>query len=143
MQVIVKGRHTEVPEALKEAAVEKLEKVRRFFDRIISLEIEFSEEHSNRIANKHSVEVTLTTKGHLLRAHSRGPDPSSALDAVVDKLEAQVRKLKDKMVKRGRRASENGRSPRNLETGLNEIELAAAVEDETTVDTGATTEPSA
>ena len=75
MQVIVKGRNTHVPPHLKELATHKLEKVERFLDKILSLEIEFSEEHNPRIADKHSVEVILTTKAHTLRAHAAGPDP--------------------------------------------------------------------
>ncbi|HVL90540.1 MAG TPA: ribosome-associated translation inhibitor RaiA, partial [Actinomycetota bacterium] len=102
MQVIVKARHTRVPAALKKMATEKVEKVRRFFDRIDKIEIEFSEEHNPRVANKHVVEVTLSAKNHVLRAVGKGADPASAVDQVVDKIERQVRRMKDKMVKRGR-----------------------------------------
>ncbi|HJT37380.1 MAG TPA: ribosome-associated translation inhibitor RaiA [Actinomycetota bacterium] len=105
MQVIVKGRNTHVPPHLKELATHKLEKVERFLERILSLEIEFSEEHNPRIADKHTVEVTLTTKAHVLRAHASGPDPASAVDAVLDKVEAQVKRLKSKFVRRGSRTS--------------------------------------
>jgi ribosomal subunit interface protein len=105
MQVIVKGRNTHVPQKLKDLATHKLEKVQRFLDKIISMEIEFSEEHNPRIADKHTVEVTLTTKAHVLRAHASGPDPTSAVDGVLDKLEAQVKKLKGKFVRRGSRTS--------------------------------------
>lgn len=104
MQVIVKGRHTHIPAALKEQATQKLEKVGRFLDRIQTLEIEFTEEHNPRISDKHTVEVTLVTKAHTLRAHASGPDPQSAVDRVLAKIEAQVKKLKDRNVKRGRAA---------------------------------------
>ncbi|MGH2727995.1 MAG: ribosome hibernation-promoting factor, HPF/YfiA family [Actinomycetota bacterium] len=102
MQVIVKSRHTRVPAALKAMAVEKIERVRRFFDRITKLEIEFSEEHNPRVSRRHIVEVTLSTKNHVVRAVGTGVDPASAVDAVVDKLETQVKRIKDKIVKRGR-----------------------------------------
>ena len=105
MQVIVKGRNTHVPPQLKELATHKLEKVQRFLDKILLLEIEFSEEHNPRIADKHTVEVILTTKAHVLRAHASGPDPTSAVDSVLDKLEAQVTRLKGKFVRRGSRTS--------------------------------------
>lgn len=104
MQVIVKGRHTEVPDALKQQAVEKIQRVKRFFDRIQVLEIEFSEEHNPRVANKYGVSVTLTTKAHLLRASANGPDPAAAVDAVVAKLQRQVKRLKGKLIRRGSRA---------------------------------------
>jgi len=102
MQVIVKGRHTHLPNSIKETATQKLEKVQRLFDRIQKLEIEFTEEHNPRIADKHIVEVILTTKAHVLRAQARGPDPVSAIDLVVDKLTRQVRGMKGKMVGRTR-----------------------------------------
>lgn len=109
MQVIVKARHTRVPAAMKKMAVEKIEKVKRFNDHIGKLEIEFSEEHNPRVAKrKHSVEVTMSTKNHVFRAVGAGMDPASAIDTVVDKLEAQVKRVKDKMVKRSRTGKVNG-----------------------------------
>lgn len=105
MQVIVKARHTRVPAAMKKMATEKVEKVRRVFDRIDKIDIEFSEEHNPRVAKKHLVEVTLSAKNHVLRAVGKGIDPASAVDQAVDKLSQQVRRMKDKMVKRGRVAS--------------------------------------
>lgn len=105
MQVIVKGRNTHVPAHLKELATHKLEKVNRFLGKILTMEIEFSEEHNPRISDKHTVEVILTTKAHVLRAHASGPDPASAIDMVLDKLEAQVKRLKSKFVRRGSRTA--------------------------------------
>src|ERR1700756_2740295 len=119
MQVIVKGRNTHVPPQLKELATHKLQKVERFLEKILSLEIEFSEEHNPRIADKHTVEVILTTKQHVLRAHASGPDPTTAVDGVLDKLEAQVKRLKGKFVRRGSRTSRAmravARAPRTIE----------------------------
>jgi putative sigma-54 modulation protein len=103
MQVIVKGRNTHVSSHMKKLATAKLEKVERFLDRIQTCEVEFSEEHNPRIADKHVVEVTMSTKQHVLRAHASGPDPASAIDRVLAKLEAQVKRLKGRLVKRGER----------------------------------------
>lgn len=104
MQIIVHGKNTQVPKRLKEHATEKLAKVERFMDRIQTLEIEFSEEHNPRLAdNKFSVEVTATTKKHVIRAHASAADPMAAVDAVEDKLEVQVRRLKSKFTRRGSR----------------------------------------
>lgn len=130
MQVIVKARHTRVPAALKKMATEKVEKVRRFFDRIDKIEIEFSEEHNPRVANKHVVEVTASAKNHVLRAVGKGVDPASAVDQVVDKLERQVRRMKDKMVKRGRTTGKAetirkpASGPKGRNTGGDRVESA-------------------
>lgn len=108
MQVIIKGRHTHLPKSIKETAEHKLEKVQRLFDRIQKMEIEFTEEHNPRIADKHTVEVILTTKAHVLRAHASGPDPISAIDRVADKLTRQVRRMKGKMMGRSRAGNSRG-----------------------------------
>lgn len=115
MQVNVHGHNVQVPERIKDLATGKIEKVQRFFDRIQTLEIEFSEEHNPRIADKHVVEVTLSTKAHVLRAHASGPDQTTAVDRVVDKLETQVKRLKGKMAARPpkggeRRTGSNGKA---------------------------------
>jgi putative sigma-54 modulation protein len=113
MQVIVKGHHIHVSETLKETAVHKLEKLGRFFDRIQKIEIEFSHEKSTRAPAKHLVEVFMTTPLGRVRAHAKATDPGTAVDAVLDKLERQVKKMKDKVAhhdKGGLRA--RGISPR-------------------------------
>lgn len=125
MQVIVKGRHTSIPDELKELAVQKIQKVERFFDRIQTVEIEFSEEHNPRVARKHTVEVTLTTKAHLIRASATGPDPTSAVDSVVDKLQAQVKRLKGKITRRGSRSIRTdglaGRKPKSGDDSVESV----------------------
>jgi len=111
MHVIVKGRNTHVSAHLKELATHKLEKVQRFFGAIQSMEIEFSEEHNPRIADKHTVEVVLTTDARTFRATASGPDPASAIDRVLDKLESQVKRLKSKFVRRGSRIAKVTKNP--------------------------------
>ncbi|MGH2785350.1 MAG: ribosome hibernation-promoting factor, HPF/YfiA family [Actinomycetota bacterium] len=115
MQIIVKGHHAHLTNGLKERATQKVEKVTRLFPRILSAEIEFTENGGARAtAAKHRVEVILTAKQHTLRATGRGPDPLSAMDAVVAKLEAQVRRLKGKVTRKGRAAGPGAPSIRTL-----------------------------
>jgi putative sigma-54 modulation protein len=101
MQIILRGHHAQVPTALKERATVKLERVQRFYPRILSLEIEFHENGRAAIV-KHRVNVTATAKQHVLRASASGPDPITAVDRVVAKLETQVRRLKGKVTRKGR-----------------------------------------
>jgi len=101
MQIIVKGHDTHVGTQLKERAASKLEKVERFYPRIMTIEIEFHENGRAAIV-KHRVNVTATAKQHVLLASAAGPDPITAVDRVVEKLEAQVRRLKGKVTRKGR-----------------------------------------
>ena len=115
MHVIVKGHHAHVTNGLKEKATQKVEKVTRLYPRILSAEIEFTENGGARASvARHRVEVILTAKQHTLRATGRGPDPLSAVDSVVAKLEAQVRRLKGKVTRKGRAAGPGAPSIRTL-----------------------------
>jgi ribosomal subunit interface protein len=104
MQVTVKGKNTTVPEKVRTRAERKLTKLQRFDDRILAMDVEFSEERNPRVADPHRVEVTLTTKSGLLRAHANATDPAAAVDLVVDRLERQVKKLKGRRVDRTQHA---------------------------------------
>jgi putative sigma-54 modulation protein len=100
MQVTVKGKNVDVPERVRDRATRKLSKISRFDDRILTMDVEFSEERNPRVADQHRVEVTCTTKAHLIRAEASGTDPVSAIDRVVDRLERQVKKLKGQRTSR-------------------------------------------
>ncbi len=107
MQVTVKGKNVDVPEKVKDQATRKLAKISRFDDRILTMDVEFSEERNPRVADQHRVEVTCTTKAHLIRAEASGADPVSAVDRVVERLERQVKKLKGR--RRSRRLHDDQR----------------------------------
>ena len=104
MQVTVKGKNTTVPERVRARAEQKLAKLQRFDDRILAMDVEFSEERNPRVADPHRVEVTLTTRSGLVRAHANAIDPAAAVDQVVDRLERQVKKLKGRRVDRTQHA---------------------------------------
>ena len=104
MQVTVKGKNTSVPEKVRARAERKLAKLLRFDDRILAMDVEFSEERNPRVADPHRVEVTLTTKSGLVRAHANATDPAAAVDQVIDRLQRQVKKLKGRRVDRTQHA---------------------------------------
>jgi ribosomal subunit interface protein len=94
MQVTIKGKNTEVGSRLRERAEEKLAKVERFGGNILAMDVEFSKERNPRVPDSHRVEVTCKTGAHLIRAHASGPDPVTAVDGVLGRLERQIKKLK-------------------------------------------------
>ena len=114
MRISVRGAHMRVPDKLRDYATEKVTHVGRIFDGVVTAEVEFREERNPRVADKEIVEVTMTTKaGTLIRATGHAPDAHAAVDAVVGRLERQVRRLKEKLVSRSHpqksRASSNSR----------------------------------
>jgi ribosome hibernation promoting factor len=89
-----------VSESLRTAATEHLAKLDRYANGFARAEVDFSEERNPRIADNQKCEVLVHVKGHLLKAHASASEPFAALYAVCDKVEHQVKRLKDKRVAR-------------------------------------------
>ena len=100
MEVTVWGRNVEVPETVRAAAQEKVARLARLHDGWEQAEVHFSEERNPRIPDKEICEVTLRGHGHIVRAKAASPDPLTAVDRVIDKLEHQVSKLKTRLLRR-------------------------------------------
>ncbi|AOT59176.1 MULTISPECIES: ribosome hibernation-promoting factor, HPF/YfiA family [Streptomyces] len=99
MDIVVKGRKTEVPERFRKHVAEKLklEKIQKLDGKVISLDVEVSKEHNPRQADRSDrVEITLHSRGPVIRAEAAAADPYAALDLATAKLEARLRKQHDK-----------------------------------------------
>ncbi|HWL38024.1 MAG TPA: ribosome-associated translation inhibitor RaiA [Frankiaceae bacterium] len=113
MDIVVKGRRTEVSDKFRQVATEKLAKVERLDHRIFRLEVELCQEQNPRLASvKDRVEVTCLSKGPVIRAEAASTDPYVALDLALDKLEGRLRRAADKRrVHHGLRTPESIHSP--------------------------------
>jgi putative sigma-54 modulation protein len=100
MDVVIRGKNVKVSESLRTAATEHLAKLDRYANGFARAEVDFSEERNPRISDNQKCEVLVHVKGHLLKAHASAPEPFAALYAVCDKVEHQVKRLKDKRVAR-------------------------------------------
>ena len=100
MDVVIRGKNVKVSETLRTAATEHLAKLDRFANGFARAEVDFSEERNPRISDNQKCEVLVHVKGHLLKAHASASEPFAALYAVCDKVEHQVKRLKDKRVDR-------------------------------------------
>jgi ribosomal subunit interface protein len=97
VDIVVKGRKTEVPERFRKHVFEKLDKIQKLDGKVISLDVEVSKEPNPRQADRADrVEITLLTRGPVVRAEAAAGDPYAALDLAVTKLEARLRKAADK-----------------------------------------------
>jgi len=109
VDIVVKGRKTEVPERFRKHVAEKLklDKIQKLDGKVISLDVEVSKEPNPRQADRcERVEITLRTRGPVIRAEAAASDPYAALDLATDKLDARLRKQHDKRSsRRGKRIS--------------------------------------
>lgn len=99
MQITVKGKNFQVTDALRSYAEKRIEKIIRFLDSIISTEVTLSTER-----NWHIVDVTVYGNGFVLRGEERTNDMYTSIDKVLEKLESQVKKEKEKHKSRAAKA---------------------------------------
>lgn len=101
MQMIVKGRRMDITPAIREYAEEKVGRVAKILDNwLMSAEVELYTERNRSIEKSQVAEVTIYTKGPVIRAKESASDMFAAIDLVSEKLERQVRKYKTKIMDR-------------------------------------------
>lgn len=106
MDIVVKGRKAEVTDRFRQHVVDKLARIERYDAKAISLDVELSKERNPRQA-EHSdrIEITMRTRGPVIRAEACADDAYAALDLAAGKLEARLRKAADRRrVHHGRHA---------------------------------------
>jgi putative sigma-54 modulation protein len=96
MRLQVKGKNVEVSDSLKLYAQEKLGKLDKHLNDAARLELELAEEKNPSIADSQIAEGTIWTKGPVLRARESSPDMRASIDMLVEKLERQARRYRDK-----------------------------------------------
>jgi putative sigma-54 modulation protein len=106
MRLQVKGRNLEVSDSIRSYAEEKLKKLERRLADPTQIELELSLERNPSIAANHVAEATIWTKGPTLRAREASADMRASIDQLVDKLERQVTRYRDK--RRRRAPRDNG-----------------------------------
>ena len=93
MRYTITGRNINVTPGLKEAVVEKIGKLERYFNQdteaIITLSVE---------KERQKIEVTIPVKGTIIRAEQESNDMYVSIDLVEEVIERQLRKYKNKLV---------------------------------------------
>ena len=88
---------------LESYALEKVERVRKFFDADRSdsrAEVELSHERNPSIVEAQVAEVTMFINGTVLKAREASEDMYASIDKMVDKLERQVKRYRGRQVDR-------------------------------------------
>lgn len=93
MNLIIHGHHVEVTPALRSYVEDKLGRIRRHFDSVIDADVVLSVEDKLR----QKAEITLRVRGSSLHAEHTNGDMYAAIDALMDKLDRQVLRHKDRV----------------------------------------------
>ena len=99
MQIRISTRHGRISDETQAIITTKLEKLSRFFERLTDIEVTVDLEHRDtpgvdlRVSAEHK---------HDFMATAREAELMASVDAVVDKMEQQLRKYKEKVQDRHR-----------------------------------------
>jgi len=93
MQVSITFRQMEQSEALKAYAEEKLDRVAKYIDEPVSVQVFFTVEKKIR----HIAEIVISAKGITTKASEETNDMYAAIDSVIDKIERQLKRYKEKI----------------------------------------------
>ncbi len=100
MQMNISVRHGHVTDATQAMIREKLEKLLRLYDRISAIELTVDLEHRENPV----VDLKVSAKKHEFVAESQAENLLAAVELVLDKMEQQLRKHKEKIQDRHRGA---------------------------------------
>jgi putative sigma-54 modulation protein len=92
MQINLSGHHVEITDSLRDFVNTKFAKLERHFDHINNVYVVLNVEKINQIA-----EATLHLNGGEIHAKADNQDMYTAIDALIDKLDRQVIKHKEKL----------------------------------------------
>ena len=93
MRYTITGRNIDVTPGLREAVIEKIGKLERYFNQdteaIITLSV---------TKDRQKIEVTIPVKGHIIRAEEQRTDMYVSIDLVEEIIERQLKKYKTKLI---------------------------------------------
>ena len=107
MDIIFKGRRTDVQERFRDYASAKLSRIAKLDHKAIRVDVEVSAERNPRQADRRErVELTIRSRGPAIRAEAAADDKYAALDKALAKLEERLRRSGDR-----RKTARQGRVP--------------------------------
>lgn len=91
MHIILSGHHIDITDALRDYVNTKMERLERHFDSVTDIHVVLSVEKLRQKAD-----ATVNVSGSKLYAETTDEDMYAAIDALVDKLDRQLKKHKEK-----------------------------------------------
>ena len=92
MQITITARHFELTKAIRDHVEKACDKLEKYFDHIINVHVTLALEN-----NRNLVEMSLHASHFNLQSEAEELDMYLALDSAIDKMEGQIKKLKEKV----------------------------------------------
>jgi putative sigma-54 modulation protein len=97
MNLKISGHHLELTPALREYVENKLERIKRHFDNVIDVTVILAVDSLTEKEKRQRAEINLHLRGKDLHVESEAQDMYAAIDLLMDKLDRQVLKHKNKI----------------------------------------------
>ncbi|MBT0570455.1 ribosome-associated translation inhibitor RaiA [Curvibacter sp. CHRR-16] len=97
MNLTISGHHLEVTPALRSYVTSKLDRIIRHFDQVVDVKVLLTVEKQKEKEKRQRAECTIHVKGSDVFAESAHEDLYAAIDELVDKLDRQIVRHKDKL----------------------------------------------
>ncbi len=99
MQITITARHFELTKAIRDYVESSCLKVKKYFDHIINIHVTLALENSRNLC-----EIALHASRFNLQSQAEEMDMYLSIDTALDKMEAQIKKLKDRVTDHQKRA---------------------------------------
>ncbi len=110
MDVVVSSRHCEVSDRFRQHVSEKLARLEKYDHSVARVDVEVTQERNPRQSDRAvRIQLTVYSRGPVVRAEAAAEDKMSALDGALLRLQARLRKTADK-----KRIHRGSRTPTSL-----------------------------
>jgi putative sigma-54 modulation protein len=121
MQLIVQGKNIQVTDRLRDYVETKVDRLDRYLPTITDARMDLATEQTRSYGDRQVAQLTVHSKGMMLRAEERSGDIFTSVDMVMDKMKRQIDRYKSKRRDR----------IREVQTGeLPELEMIEEEDDE-------------
>ncbi len=97
MQIIIKGKQTEVQPRLRAHIERKVQKLSRLVDANARIEVTVSEEQTRSAQDRYIVLLALSNNSHPIHSEVSAANANMALDLLLDKVTVQLGRHKDRL----------------------------------------------
>ena len=97
MNLTISGHHLDVSPALRSYVTNKLDRISRHFDQVVDVKVILTVENQREKEGRQRAECNIHVKGNDMFAASSHADLYAAVDELVDKLDRQVVRHKDRL----------------------------------------------
>ena len=97
MNLTISGHHLDVTPALRNYVTSKLDRITRHFDQVVDVKVLLTVENLKEKQGRKRAECNVHVKGSDMFAESSHADMYAAVDELVDKLDRQVVRHKDRL----------------------------------------------